>query len=31
MTTTVVTPTPDYSAIKAKQSAAWASGTIAKA
>jgi ubiquinone/menaquinone biosynthesis C-methylase UbiE len=30
MTTTVVTPTPDYSAIKAKQNAAWASGDYAR-
>jgi hypothetical protein len=31
MTTTVVTPTPDHSAIKAKQNVAGASGIIAKA
>ena len=30
MTTTVVTPTPDYSAIKAKQNAALASGDYAR-
>jgi SAM-dependent methyltransferase len=30
MTTTIVTPTPDYSAIKAKQNAAWASGDYAR-
>jgi SAM-dependent methyltransferase len=30
MTTTVVTPTPDYPAIKAKQNAAWASGDYSR-
>jgi ubiquinone/menaquinone biosynthesis C-methylase UbiE len=30
MTTTVATPTPDYSAIKARQNAAWASGDYAR-
>lgn len=30
MTTTAATPTPDYSAIKAKQNAAWASGDYAR-
>ena len=30
MTTTAVTPTPDYPAIKAKQNAAWASGDYAR-
>jgi SAM-dependent methyltransferase len=30
MTTTLVTPAPDYAAIKAKQNAAWASGDYAR-